>query len=177
MTGFTTIWFKVRVEPVEIYIFNQFVLMQLVPTTYVPRSGTNLVLSTLRMSRRCKISNLSWNSTRFANLCCYIAVQATTTNTSFGVTEVTPVVLWKRTFFRKVVVRAGCRNLAHTSSTLSIVTVFLQWRSVLRLSLHLYVSWLIAEIEIASCTTYLPEISPRSNRRDHVHQHLPKRSH
>ena len=117
MTGFTTIWFKVRVEPVEIYIFNQFVLMQLIPT-YVPRSGTNLVLSTLRTSRRWKISNLSWNSTRFANLCCYIAVQATATNTSFGVTEVTPVVLWKRTFFRKVVVRAGCRNLAHTSSTL-----------------------------------------------------------
>ena len=84
--------------------------------TYVPRSGTNL--GTLRISRRWKISNLSWNCTRFANLCCCTAVQATTKNTSFGVTEVTPVVLWKRTFFRKVVVRAGCRNLAHTSSTL-----------------------------------------------------------
>ena len=84
--------------------------------TYHCRSGTNL--GTLRISRRWKISNLSWNCTRFANLCCCTAVQATTKNTSFGVTEVTPVVLWKRTFFRKVVVRAGCRNFAHTSSTL-----------------------------------------------------------
>ena len=125
MTGFTTIWFEVRVEQVEIYIFNQLVLSiatYIIPT-YVPRSGTNLVLSTLRISRRWKISNLPWNCTRFANLCCCTAVQATTKNTSFGVTEVTPVVLWKRTLFRKVVVRAGCRNLAHTSSTLDSLSI------------------------------------------------------
>ena len=96
---------------------NSYSVLQPIPT-YVPRSGTNLVLSTLRISRRWKISNLSWNCTRFANLCCCTAVQATTKNTSFGVTEVTPVALWKRTILRKVVVRAGCRNLAHTSSTL-----------------------------------------------------------
>ena len=48
------------------------VVLQLIPT-YVPRSGTNLVLSTLRISRRWKISNLSRNCTRFANLCCCTA--------------------------------------------------------------------------------------------------------
>ena len=99
----------------HMFSINSYSVLQLIPTD-LPRSGTNL--GTLRISRRWKISNLSWNCTRFANLCCCTAVQATTKNTSFGVTEVTPVVLWKRTFFRKVVVRAGCRNLAHTSSTL-----------------------------------------------------------
>lgn len=124
MTGFTTIWFEVRVEQVEIYIFNQLVLSiatYIIPT-YVPRSGTNLVLSTLRISRRWKISNLPWNCTRFANLCCCTAVQATTKNTSFGVRGDTCCSL-KRTFFRKVVVRAGCRNLAHTSSTLDSLSI------------------------------------------------------
>ena len=165
MTGFTTIWFEVRVEQVEIYIFNQLVLSiatYIIPT-YVPWSGTNLVLSTLRISRRWKISNLPRNCTRFANLCCCTAVQATTKNTSFGVRGDTCCSL-KRTFFRKVVVRAGCRNLAHTSSTLdslSIAKISVKLKFTCRGFLAQLSLKARFESEMVSCQTYLPKISPR----------------